>query len=72
MSGALLKSVIFALVGIALQFVVFLIKRGKSKRLELIKKQEEEEAREKLRLMEEEWRKSEEEASNKVPEFILP
>jgi len=46
MSGALLKSVILAFVGLTIQFVLFLIKRGKSRRLEQIRKQEEEAARE--------------------------
>lgn len=44
MSGALLKSVILVFVGLTIQFVLFLIKRGKSRRLEQIRKQEEEEA----------------------------
>jgi hypothetical protein len=34
MSGALLKSVILALVGLTIQFVLFLIKRGKARRLD--------------------------------------
>jgi hypothetical protein len=34
MTGALLKSVILAFVGLTLQFVLFLIKRGKARRLE--------------------------------------
>lgn len=41
MSGALLKSVILAFVGLTLQFVLFLIKRGKARRLEQIRIEEE-------------------------------
>ena len=44
MSGALLKSVIFAVVGLSLQFVLFLVKRRKTRKLEEIKKKEEIEA----------------------------
>ena len=71
LSGALLKSVILALVGITVQFVIFLIKRGKSRKLDLIKKQEEEEYRERERVMEEQWRLSEEEEKNRTPEFMI-
>ena len=71
LSGALLKSVILALVGITVQFVIFLIKRGKSRKLDLIKKQEEEEYRERERVMEEQWRLSEEEEKNRAPEFMI-
>ena len=56
MSGALVKSVILAAIGLALQFILFLVKRGKTRRLEEIKKKEDEEARERMRLMEEEWK----------------
>ena len=56
MSGALVKSVVLAAIGLALQFILFLVKRGKARRLEEIKKKEEEEARERMRLMEEEWK----------------
>jgi hypothetical protein len=56
MSGALVKSVILAAIGLALQFILFLVKRGKARRLEEIKKKEEEEAKERMRLMEEEWK----------------
>ena len=56
MSGALVKSVILAALGLALQFILFLVKRGKARRLEEIKKKEEEDARERMRLMEEEWK----------------
>lgn len=56
MSGALVKSVILAAIGLALQFILFLVKRGKARRLEEIKKKEEEDARERMRLMEEEWK----------------
>lgn len=71
LSGALLKSVILALVGITVQFVIFLIKRGKSRKLDLIKKQEEEEYRDRERVMEEQWRLSEEEEKNRTPEFMI-
>ena len=71
LSGALLKSVILALVGITVQFVIFLIKRGKSRELDLIKKQEEKEYRERERVMEEQWRLSEEEEKNRAPEFMI-
>jgi hypothetical protein len=47
MSGALLKSVLLAVVGISLQFLLFLFKRRKTKRLEEMKRREEEEAAEK-------------------------
>jgi hypothetical protein len=56
MSGALVKSVILAAIGLTLQFILFLVKRGKTRRLEEIKKKEDEEARERMRLMEEEWK----------------
>ena len=56
MSGALLKSVIFALVGLSLQFVLFLVKRRKTRKLEEIKKQEEIEAQERQREMESQWK----------------
>lgn len=69
MSGALLKSVVLALVGVTLQLVLFLIKRGKARRLDLLKKQEEEARKEKLRLMEEEWSRQQLE-EEKVPDFI--
>ena len=59
MSGALLKSVVLALIGVTLQFVLFLIKRGKTRKLDLLKKQEEEQLLEKHRLMEEEWKLAE-------------
>lgn len=59
MSGTLLKSMVLALIGVTLQFVLFLIKRGKTRKLELLKKQEEEEIKEKQRLMEEEWKLAE-------------
>lgn len=59
MSGALLKSVVLALIGVTLQFVLFLIKRGKTRKLDLLKKQEEEQLLEKQRLMEEEWKLAE-------------
>ena len=52
MSGALLKSVIFAVVGLSLQFVLFLVKRRKTRKLEEIKRQEEIEAQERQREME--------------------
>ena len=71
LSGALLKSVILALVGITVQFVIFLIKRGKSRELDLIKKKEEEKYRERERVMEEQWRLSEEEEKNRTPEFMI-
>lgn len=69
MSGALLKSVVLALIGVTLQLVLFLIKRGKARRLDLLKKQEEEARKEKLRLMEEEWSRQQLE-EEKVPDFI--
>lgn len=56
MSGALLKSVIFAVVGLSLQFVLFLVKRRKTRKLEEIKKQEEIEAQERQREMESQWK----------------
>ena len=71
LSGALLKSVILALVGITVQFVIFLIKRGKSRKLDLIKKQEEKEYRDRERVMEAQWRLSEEEEKNRAPEFMI-
>lgn len=71
MSGALVKSVILAAIGLALQFILFLLKRGKARRLEEIKKKEEEEANERMRLMEEEWKAQAEEESKKQPEFVL-
>jgi hypothetical protein len=71
MSGALVKSVILAAIGLALQFILFLVKRGKARRLEEIKKKEEEEAKERMRLMEEEWKAQAEEETKKQPEFVL-
>jgi Flp pilus assembly protein TadB len=71
MSGALVKSVILAAIGLALQFILFLVKQGKARRLEEIKKKEEEEANERMRLMEEEWKAQAEEESKKQPEFVL-
>ena len=59
MSGALLKSMVLVLIGVTLQFVLFLIKRGKTRKLDLLKKQEEEQLLEKQRLMEEEWKLAE-------------
>ena len=72
MSGNLLKSVVLALVGVALQFALFLFKRRKARRLDMIEKQEEEEAKERGRIMEEQWRLAEEEQKSNVPDFILP
>lgn len=54
-----MKSVVLALIGVTLQFVLFLIKRGKTRKLDLLKKQEEEQLLEKQRLMEEEWKLAE-------------
>lgn len=71
MSGALLGSVILAFVTVGLQFVLVLIKRGKAKRLDMLKKKEEEEAKERMRLMEEEWKKAEEKELSQRPEFML-
>jgi len=72
MSGNLLKSVVLALAGVALQFALFLFKRRKARRLDMIEKQEEEEAKERERIMEEQWRLAEEEQKSNVPDFILP
>jgi hypothetical protein len=69
LSGALLKSIVCALIGLVIQFTLFLIKRNKSKKLDQLKKQEEEEAKERLRLMEEEWKKADELAT-KTPDFL--
>jgi len=71
MSGAILKSVVLALLGVTIQLVLFMIKRGKTKRLEEIRKREEEEAKERMRLMEEAWEKAEEQERTKQPQFIL-
>lgn len=71
MSGALLKSVILALVGVTIQLVLFLLKRGKTRRLDLLKKKEEEEAKERLRLMEEEWAQQQAK-DERTPDFIQP
>jgi len=57
MSGALLKSVVLVFIGAILQFTLFLIKRSKARKLDQIKLQEEQEAEERKRVMEEEWRK---------------
>jgi hypothetical protein len=46
-SGALLKSIVLALICVALQFVLFMIKRSKTRKLDLLKKEEEEKAKEK-------------------------
>jgi hypothetical protein len=47
MSGALLKSVIAAFVAVSLHFLLFLFKRNKTRKLDELRRQEEEEAREK-------------------------
>ena len=52
MSVNLFKSLILAAVGVAIQLTLFFLKRGKSKRLEELEKEEE---RERQRLLEEEW-----------------
>jgi len=72
MSGALLKSVILAFVGLSLQFVLFLIKRRKSRKLDEIRKQEELEALERERIMEEQWKMALEKIENEKPEFVNP
>jgi hypothetical protein len=72
MSGALLKSVILAFVGLSLQFVLFLIKRRKSRKLDEIRKQEELEAQERERIMEEQWKMALEKIENEKPEFVNP
>jgi len=43
---------VLALVGVAIQLTLFLLKRGKSKKLEEIEKEEEEKRK---KLLEEEW-----------------
>lgn len=55
MNPALFKSLFLALFGLVAQFCLFLIKKGKSSKLDKIVKDEEEE---KQRLLEEEWRSS--------------
>jgi Flp pilus assembly protein TadB len=69
--SALVKSVILAIIGLGVQFVLFMVKRGKARRLEEIKKREEEQERERIRLMEEEWKRQEEEEAKRQPEFVL-
>ena len=51
--------------------MLFMVKRGKARRLEEIKKREEEQEQERLRLMEEEWKRQEEEEGKRQPEFVL-
>jgi hypothetical protein len=53
MSVTLFKSLVLASIGIAIQLTLFFLKKGKSKRLEEIERQEEEERK---RLLEEEWK----------------
>lgn len=55
MSANLVKSIVLALVGLAIQLTLFLLKKGKTRRLEEIQK-EEEEARQ--RELEEQWKAS--------------
>jgi hypothetical protein len=56
-SPALLKSLVLTLIGVVVQFVLFLIKRNKTRKLEQIRKEEEEE---KARILEAEWQMSQE------------
>ena len=67
-----MKSVILAFVGLSLQFVLFLIKRRKSRKLDEIRKQEELEALERERIMEEQWKMALEKIENEKPEFVNP
>eukprot|EP00347_Sterkiella_histriomuscorum_P000379 403376088 len=65
MSVNLFKSLVLAAFGVAIQLTLFLLKRGKSKRLEEIEKEEEAERK---RILEEEWKASQIEAD---PELVL-
>ncbi|CDW82960.1 UNKNOWN [Stylonychia lemnae] len=65
MSINLVKSLVLALVGVGIQLVLFLMKRGKARRLEEIEKQEVEERK---RQLEQEWLAAQEESD---PELVI-
>ena len=64
MNANLLKSIVLVAIGVIAQFTLYLLRRGKAKKLEEIQKEEEE----KQRLLEEAWNDSAPEAE---PEMMI-